>query len=183
MIQSSISAILAQIGLQLVGTGWPESCNNFGLILGGRVLTNPAQGTSERAYIGIEDNRGTYLYIREQDNPVQLSSARLGSCSKGQAVSVQLRAVAVSNNLQNTAQHLADKLWIDFNNLSLNSPVIDNIGLAEIDPAALWTSHAEIMLAETGGTRHDSPRLSLAALDFKLSFVVKNCKLETLKIC
>lgn len=183
MIQSSINAILGQAMLQLSGAGWPDACNNFGLLLGGKVLTNPAQGASERAYIGIEDNRGTYLYIREQDNPVQLSAARLGSCSNGQAASAQFRAVAVSNNLQNTAQHLADKLWIDFNNLSISNSMFPNIASVEFDLAALWTNHAEIMLAETGGTRHDAPRLSLAALDFKLSFLVKNCKLSTLKIC
>jgi len=183
MIQDTIRAILSKFSVDLAAAGWGMACNNFGSERDGKVLTNPEKGTSERAYIGIEDNRGTYLYFRENSGAVQLRSASLGSCLTGQIVTAQLRVVAVSNNLQNTAQILADKLFVDFSRLAVSNRDFSGISGVSLEPNTIWTNHAEIMLAETGGLRADAPRLSLAAMDFVLTFTANNCQLPTIKIC
>lgn len=183
MIQAAITEIVEHLSDQFLVAGWGMSCNNFGVEQGGKVITRSASGTSERAYIGIEDQRGTYMYFRENSNAAQIRSASLGACQNGQLVTIQLRAVAVSNNLQNTPQNLADKLFIDLNKAAFPKKFIAGIGEISLDASAQWTNHAEIMLAETGGTRKDGFRVVLAALDFELSFVIQNCTLHSPKLC
>lgn len=183
MIQTTIFKIVEDLVAQFRARGWAISCNNFGLEVGEKALSQPLAGSSERSYIGIDDAKGTYVYFRENSGAVQLRGANFGSCQNGQIVTAQLRAVAVSNNLNNTPQILADKLYIDLSNAGWTNRFLPNIFDIGLELNLVWTNHSEIMLEETGGTRKDSPRTALAAIDFALSFTIQDCQMQPIKLC
>lgn len=183
MINTTIFRVIEDLAAQFRASGWAMSCNNFGLEVGEKVLSQPVAGSSERSYIGIEDHKGTYVYFRENSSAIQLRGADFGSCQNGQIVTAQLRAVAVSNNLNNTPQILADKLYIDLSNAGWSSRFLPNIFDIGLALNLVWTNHSEIMLEETKGTRSESSRVTLAAIDFALSFTIQDCKMQPIKLC
>lgn len=184
MIFHAANQVLERIITHLKTRGWNGACNAIGVQLeNGKVVANPAQAGRELKYIGIEDNQGTYIYFRENSTATSLGRELLGACENGITASREIRAIAVSNNVQNTAQMLADKLLSDI----VSAPVIST-SLAQnivIVPRNLSDIQAEIYTAETG-TQFDTfraNRVVLAAFDFALEFTVNPCNFTLLKLC
>lgn len=184
MINKAANQVLERLALYLKSQGWNGACNAIGVQLeNGKVVANPAQAGRELKYIGIEDNQGTYVYFRENSTGTSLGRELLGACENGITVSREIRAIAVSNNLQNTAQALADKLISDIVSAPFSStPLAKDIVIV---PRTLSDIQAEIYSAETG-TNFDTfraNRVVLAAFDFALEFSVNPCNFTTIKLC
>lgn len=184
MIYQAANQVLERIILYLKSQGWNGACNAIGVQLeNGKVVANPAQAGRELKYIGIEDNQGTYIYFRENSVSTSLGRELLGACENGITVSREIRAVAVSNNLQNTAQILADKLLSDIVSAPvISTPLAQNIVIV---PRNLSDIQAEIYAAETG-TPFDTfraNRVVLAAFDFALEFSANPCNFTDIKLC
>jgi len=180
MVNQTVKTLVDAVLLTLKEAGWGLSCNAFGVeIRDNKAVTAQGQGSTELAYIGISDTLGTYLYIRENGGTISVSGASLGSCENGTRVAVLLRAVAVSNNLRNTPHILADKLFIDLLNVSLKSTkqVLD----IDVQIQAVSTNFEDILHAETGVVK--GAPISLAAIDFELSFTISGCNLPKIKLC
>jgi hypothetical protein len=183
MINKAVNEIVNSIILYLTANGWGGACNGLGVqLLNGKVVNKEQQNSPDYNYIGIDDRKGTYCYIRENSNTIALTNTNLGACGIGQSVSVQLRAVGVSNNPKNTAQIMADSLYSLLYNANPN--VLTNVNLINdisINPAAISTDYADIYEAETGAIPHGN--LQLCAVDFELSFDLIGCALPDVKLC
>lgn len=182
----SVRTIIAGIIAAKLKTsgGWANTCNALGVMLqDGRVVNSPASAGRDFTYIGIDDSRGTYVYLR--DNSLQLSVGRalLGSCENGQTVRSEIRAVAVSNNLQNTPQMLADKLFTDLSKIRIPNTALYSDAL--IIPTAAYHIQHDIYLSEIGQQPNDGKlsRVVLAAVDFNIEFIMSDCSAQSPKIC
>lgn len=184
MIYQAANQVLERVILYLKSQGWNGACNAIGIQLeNGKVVANPAQAGRELKYIGIEDNQGTYIYFRENSTGTSLGREQLGACENGITASREIRAIAVSNNLQNTAQILADKLLSDILSASTkNTLLAQNIVIV---PRTLSDVQAEIYAAETGSAfdTFRANRVVLAAFDFALEFSVNPCNFTDIKLC
>lgn len=183
MIYSTTKTIIDLLAAYLLRSGWGVACNALGVqVVGGKVVAINPQNKPEQNYIGIQDNRGTYCYFRENSNVVSLSQIEIGACDGADSPTAQLRVVAVSNNPNNPAQLLADKLYIDLSNFA--NPKLPKINNISITIQAVSTDYADIFEAETAQSPiGKTSNLSLAAIDFTLSFEITPCQLTTLKLC
>jgi len=187
MINKAVNEIVNSIILYLTSHGWGGACNGLGVqLLNGKVVNKEQQNSPDYNYIGIDDRKGTYCYIRENSNTIALTNANLGACGIGQSISAQLRAVGVSNNPKNTPQVMADSLYsLLYNanpNVLTNANLINNIS---INPAAINTDYFGIYQEETDAapTGLGSNNLQLCAVDFELSFDLIGCALPDVKLC
>lgn len=183
MIYSTTKTIIDLLCTYLKNNGWGVACNALGVqVLGGKVVATNVENKPDQTYIGIQDNRGTYCYFRENSNVVSLSQIDLGSCNGLDSPTVSLRVVAVSNNPNNFAQLLADKLYVDLSNFSI--PKLPKINNSDITIQAISTDYDNIFEAETAQpTTGKANNLSLAAVDFALTFDIVGCKFDQIKLC
>lgn len=183
MVNNALNEIVNSILSCLVLSGWANACNGLGVqLFNGQVVAKEGQHSPDKTYIGIADNKGTYCYIREGSTLISLSDLSIGSCQNGQAVTVQLRTVGVSNNPKNTAQNMADNIYSTLYNCEptaqSNLFLIDNIS---ISPNTVDTDYHNIFTSETGQDVRGN--LVLAAVDFTLSFDLIGCALPDTKLC
>ena len=183
MLNNTINELVDAVVSCLILGGWASACNGLGVqLLNGQVVAKEQQNNPDYNYIGISDTKGTYCYIRENANVVSLADSDLGSCGIGQTATVQLRAVGVSNNPKNTAQIMADNIYSVLNNCSpkptTNKQIIYN---PSITINVVNTDYADIFAAETGQEARGN--LTLAAVDFTLSFDILGCNLPITKLC
>lgn len=183
MINNAINEIVNSIISYLTANGWGGACNGLGVqLLNGKVVNKEQQNSPDYNYIGIDDRKGTYCYIRENANVIALTNSSFGACGIGQGVSVQLRAVGVSNNPKNTAQIMADSLYALLYNANPSVTTLPNLfNDISINPAAISTDIADIYEAETGQPAHGN--LQLCAVDFELTFNLVGCALPNTKLC
>lgn len=187
MINNAINEIVNSIISYLTANGWGGACNGLGVqLLNGKVVNKEQQNSPDYNYIGIDDRKGTYCYIRENANVIVLTNSSFGACGIGQGVSVQLRAVGVSNNPKNTAQIMADSLYALLYNANpsvLSSPNLFND--ISINPAAISTDYFAIYREETDSDPMGlgSNNLQLCAVDFELTFDLVGCALPNTKLC
>ena len=187
MINKAVNEIVNSLISYLSANGWGGACNGLGIqLMNGKVVGKEQQNNPDYNYIGIDDRKGTYCYIRDNANVISLTNSSIGACGIGQGVSVQLRAVGVSNNPKNTAQLMADSLYSLLYNASpsvVSSPNLFND--ISISPAAISTDYFAIYQEETdtAPTGLGSNNLQLCAVDFELTFDLVGCALPSYKLC
>lgn len=120
------------------------------------------------------DNKGNFAYIRTLDNAPRLGLVKIGSCNSIRAT-YNLRIVGVWVDNSVTDYSLIDKLLGDLNHFAAYNAQYQLGGYQLIiEPLRMLINANEIFNDELDadmGMRN----LALAAIDFNLQFVLKNC--------
>lgn len=135
----------------------------------------------ELTYLGIEDARGAYAYIREQSGSgVELLPPRLANCAdRASRVLHRLVFVAVWPSVI-AEQGLANKLLGDFNawrRAAMRKSEDFGTRDLEILPVRLDASFISVFQAETNAEPRDRA-ISLASLSFTIAYE-SNCELTS----
>jgi hypothetical protein len=142
-------------------------------------------GCGEPKFIGIADNIGPFFYIRTLGNTANRRTTQaeaVGACS-GNIITQQLRIVFIWDKCECSDIILSLSKALKF--LNLNKPYTNGQLLPTINVKTLITSMPDIFFEETGKPKSEflSRSISICAIDFEVTFRVKNAVCKTEKLC
>jgi hypothetical protein len=187
-IQEITDLIIAQIE-DVLSVAFGKRVKGFGLCIKnveGAVVLATGQCNGEQTYIGIEDNKGTYFYVRMTASALSrrlAANENIGSCG-GNLVTVPMKIVLVSpwcQDLQGMMMILQKALF----SANLSAPLSYGQNSAKLTEKTFTFIPWDIFEAETGKekTEFRASNLSLASIEFDLKYKTNYANCKDIKLC
>ena len=168
IITEIINQIIAQLGNGLTGSGIAIKD------IKGQVVSLELSGSGEREFLGLDDTKGSYFYIRQNGTPVETpvtsATARRGSCGTEILTRIPFKLVAMHRCQDPKTLVEAFKFALfttNLTNVAKPYQVTDARALPSSFSAVPW----EVYVSETGkdATTLQSG-LQVVSVDFNLQF-------------